>query len=69
MTNTHPDLGNYMTADILIADGRTEALGFTPRLRLRNRGTRFGDLLWTGEDIKLASTRLVDALSLNPWTS
>ena len=74
---TQPEFVPWLLPDgqnvsVLIADGRTEALGFTPRLRLRNRGTRFGDLLWTGEDIKLASTRLVDALSLfnaGGWSS
>ncbi|GAB2616354.1 hypothetical protein [Kribbella endophytica] len=62
-----PEYGDYLGADgeslyDLIADGRVEDLGFTPRFTRSNSG-KPGDLLWTtGDMAKLASRRFVDVL-------
>lgn len=62
-----PEYGHYLGANgespyDLIADGRVEDLGFTPRFTRSNSG-KLGDLLWTtGDMAKLASRRFVDVL-------
>lgn len=46
----------------LLAAGDLEALGVTPRFVQRNRGSRWGDLLWTTGNSKIMSIRLRDVL-------
>ncbi|HEX8508077.1 MAG TPA: hypothetical protein VF635_01065 [Propionibacteriaceae bacterium] len=46
-----------------VAAGETTGLDFVPRFKVANRGTRWGDLLWTTGDTKLASQRFIEVLS------
>ncbi|MEU2200146.1 hypothetical protein [Isoptericola sp. NPDC019482] len=61
-----PELGPFVLPDgrdayQLIRDGRTTDLPFVPRF-VQTHGRRWGDLLWTTEQTKIASQLFVDAL-------
>ncbi len=69
-----PELGPFKDEqgrdiDQLIANGDVADLGFVPTFR-KKHGSRFGDLLWTSCEIKVASVAFINALSgFSGWRS
>lgn len=62
-------LGRGLDLGTLIADGAVGQLPFVPTFAVE-QGTRWGDLLWTGDRVKIASERFLQALApFSGWRS